>query len=51
MDIRAVSFLGCHLDGLAHEESSILGAYLPSSNGRYIVYQMQKTYKNTALGQ
>ncbi len=41
MDIRAVSFLGGHLDGLAHEESSILGAYLPSSNSRYNVYQMQ----------
>lgn len=41
MDIRAVSFLGGHLDGLAHEESSILGAYLPSSNGYCNVYQMQ----------
>ena len=41
MDIRAVSFLGGHLDGLAHEESSILGAYLPLSNGYCNVYQMQ----------
>ena len=40
MDIRAVSFLGGHLDGLAHEESSILGAYLLSSIGLYNAYQM-----------
>jgi len=41
MNIRAVSFLGGHLDGLAHKESSVLGAYLPSSKGLCIVYQMQ----------